>query len=372
MRTAGTLLLALVLTAASPPASAPRAARAGQTALAGSFDPTTLLWYTHPAAKWDDALPVGNGRLGAMVFGRAGEEEVQINEDTYWTGGPYSTTVKGASKALPEIRRLIFDGEWVRAHRLFGRTLMGYPVEQQKYQSLGRLVLALGARGEVTGYRHQLDLDTAVVTTTYTQGGVRFTREVFVSPVDQVIVVRLTADRPGAISLTAQLRGQRNEAHSNYATDYFRMDGYGPDGLIVRGKSADYLGIEGRLRYESRLKAVADGGTVTVDDDTLAVRGADALTLLVAAATSFVNYNDVSANPHARVDAVMNAVAGKRFDAIRVGAPGRAPAAVPARGDRPRRHGRLAPADRRAPGEVRRRQRPRARRRCSSSSAATS
>ena len=194
---------------------------------------------------------------------------------------------------------------------------MGYPVEQQKYQSLGRLVLALGARGEVTGYRHQLHLDTAVVTTTYTQDGVRFMREVFVSPVDQVIVVRLTADRPGAIWLTAQLRGQRNEAHSDYATDYFRMDGYGPDGLIVRGKSADYLAIEGRLRYESRLKAVADGGTVTVDDDTLAVRGADALTLLVAAATSFVNYNDVSADPHARVDAVMNAVAGKRFDAIR-------------------------------------------------------
>ena len=317
MRTAELLMLALILAAAGPSAPAPQAVGAGRAPSAGPFDPTTLLWYTHPAATWDDALPVGNGRLGAMVFGRTGEEEIQINEDTYWTGGPYSTTMQGAYKALPEIRRLIFDGQWIRAHRLFGRTLMGYPVEQQKYQSLGRLVLALGARGEVTDYRQQLDLDTAMVTTTYVQGGVRFTREVFVSPVDQVIVVRLTADRPGAISLTAQLRGQRNEAHSNYATDYFRMDGHGADGLIVRGKSADYLGVAGRLRYESRLKAVADGGTIAVDDDTLAVHGADALTLLVAAATSFVSYKDVSADPRARVDAVMGAAAGKTFDALR-------------------------------------------------------
>jgi alpha-L-fucosidase 2 len=284
---------------------------------AGALDPSTLLWYTHPAGKWDDALPVGNGRLGAMVFGKTDQEEIQLNEDTYWTGGPYSTTVKGASKGLTEVRRLIFDGQLIRAHRLFGRALMGYPVEQQKYQSLGRLVLALGARGEITGYRHQLDLQTAIVTTTYTQGGIRFSREVFVSPVDQVIVVRLTADRPGAISLTAQLRGERNDAHSNYATDYFHMDGYGADGLIVRGRSADYLGIEGRLRYESRLKAVADGGALAVDDDTLTVREADALTLFVAAATSFVSYTDVGADPHARVDAVMRAAAGKPVATLR-------------------------------------------------------
>jgi len=105
---------------------------------------------------------------------------------------------------------------------------MGYPVEQMKYQSLGRLVLRFPSKEPVTDYRHELDLDTAVVRTTYVQGGVRFTREVFSSPVDQVIVVRLTADRPGRISFKAQLQGERNEAHSNYATDYFRMDGLRP------------------------------------------------------------------------------------------------------------------------------------------------
>jgi alpha-L-fucosidase 2 len=274
----------------------------------------TLVWYTHPADKWENALPVGNGRLGAMVFGKTDEEQIQINEETYWSGGPYSTTVKGGYKALPEIRTLIFNGELIRAHRLFGRHLMGYPVEQQKYQSLGNLVLKFEGSDPVSNYRHELDLDTAVATTTYEQGGVRYTREVFVTPVDQVIVVRLTADAPGMVSFTAQLRGERNDAHSNYATDYFQMDGYGTDGLIVRGKSADYLGVAGTLRYQSRLRAFPRGGEMKVVDDALVMRKADEVTLLVAAATSFVNYKDVSGDPGARVDTVMTTAAGKSFD----------------------------------------------------------
>src|SRR5439155_9684034 len=122
---------------------------------------------THPAEKWQNALPVGNGRLGAMVFGRTDEERIQLNEDTYWTGGPYSTTVPGGSRALPEIQRLIFAGDLVGAHRMFGRSLMGYPVEQQKYQSLGSLLLQLDEGGTVREYRNELDLDTAIATTTY-------------------------------------------------------------------------------------------------------------------------------------------------------------------------------------------------------------
>ncbi len=282
-----------------------------------AWNPSTLVWRAQPAEKWDDALPVGNGRLGAMVFGKTDEERIQINEDTYWTGGPYSTAARGGPAALPEIRKLIFDGDLIRAHRLFGRYLMGRPMEQQKYQSLGNLVIRFSESGAVTDYRHALDLDTAIATTTYTQGGARFTREVFVTPVDQVIIVRLTSDRPGRISLTAQLRGQRNTAHSNYATDYFQMDGHGPDGLIVRGKSADYMGVEGGIRYQARLKAVTQGGTTTVNDADLVIDSADSVTLFVGAATNFVNFTDVSADPDARVDAVMMAVAQRSLEAIR-------------------------------------------------------
>jgi alpha-L-fucosidase 2 len=282
-----------------------------------AWNPSTVIWRAQPATKWDDALPVGNGRLGAMVFGKTDEERIQINEDTYWTGGPYSTTTKGGAAHLPEIQKLIFDGDLIRAHRVFGRYLMGMPMEQQKYQSLGSLVFTLSESGPVTEYRHALDLDTAIATTTYTQAGATFTREVFVTPVDQVIFVRLTSSRPGRISLKAQLRGQRNTAHSNYATDYFQMDGDGPDGLVVRGKSADYMGVEGKLRYESRLKAVSQGGTTTVQDDDLVIRGADAVTFFVGAATNFVSFRDVSGDPHARVTAVMARAAGRAFDAIK-------------------------------------------------------
>jgi alpha-L-fucosidase 2 len=275
------------------------------------------LWYERPAAKWTEALPVGNGRLGAMVFGKTDEERIQFNEETYWSGGPYSQTVKGGYEALPQIQKLVFEGDYIKAHRLFGRHLMGYPVEQQKYQSLGNLILKFGAKGEILDYRLELDLDTAVVTISYVQDGVRYVREVFSSPVDQVIVVRLTADRPGSIDFTAELRGCRNEAHSNYATDYFRMDGYGDDGLVLRGKSADYLGIEGRIRYEARLKALLTGGRMVVDGLYLRISCADAVTLYLAAATNFMNYRDVSGDPQARVGAALDAVVIKPYEDIK-------------------------------------------------------
>jgi alpha-L-fucosidase 2 len=252
-----------------------------------------------------------------MVWGRTDEEQIMLNEDTYWSGGPYSTVVKGGSRALPEIQRLVFEGSYKKAHILFGRNMMGYPVEQMKYQPLGNLVLISPTKDAVADYRHELDLETAVVTTSYTRDGVRFTREVLASPVDQVVAVRLTADRPGRISFKAQLRGFRNSAHSNYATDYFRMDGYGRDGLILTGRSADYMGVEGRLRYQARLKAVAEGGRVEVVDDELLVAGADAVTLYIAAATNFIDYKDVSGDPDARVEAALAAVSGKAFEAVK-------------------------------------------------------
>jgi len=280
-------------------------------------DPATVLWYTHPAQKWENALPVGNGRLGAMVFGKTDEERIQLNEDTLWSGGPYSSVVKGGAAALPEIQRLVFEGKWRQAHKAFGRSLMGYPVEQMKYQSLGDLVLAFPDAGPTADYRLELDLDEAVVAVRYVRGGVRFRREVFASPVDQVIVVRLTADRPGSISFKAQLRGVRNDAHSNYGTEYFRMDGYGSDGLVLAGRSADYLGITGRLRYEARLKVVPEGGHMRIHEEDLFVEGADAATLYVAAATSFVNYRDVSGDPHARVGSVLDGLSARSYAAIR-------------------------------------------------------
>lgn len=282
-----------------------------------SFNPSTLLWYDAPAKAWEEALPVGNGRLGAMVFGKSGEERIQLNEETFWSGGPYSTVVKGGYKVLPDIQKMIFEGNPIGAHKLFGRYLMGYPVEQMKYQSIGNLLLFFDREKEVTGYKRWLDLETGTTAAEYTADGVKFNREVFVSVPDQVIVVRLTASKPGSLSFRASLRGCRNQAHSNYATDYFRMDGVGKDGLMINGKSADYMGVVGALRYKVQLKAMPEGGTVKLDEGDMIIENADAVTLYIAAATNFVNYRDVSADQNARVERYLAGLKGKSYPAVR-------------------------------------------------------
>ena len=266
------------------------------------------VWFRQPAAEWNRALPLGNGRLGAMVFGGTAVEHIQLNEETLWTGGPYNPVVKGASKALPEIQRLLFAGDVPKAHDLFGRTMMGVPYEQQKYQPLGDLLIVFKGHDTVTSYRRELLLDSALSRVSYIVNGVTFTREVFASAPDQAIVMRVTANRPGEITFSATLHGVRNQTHSNYGTEYFQMDGVAPDGLRLTGKNSDYLGIPGRLTYEARLKARVGGsrGTIAVDYRTLRVSGADTVTIVLAAATSFVNYKDVSGNPANRVRAVLD------------------------------------------------------------------
>jgi alpha-L-fucosidase 2 len=281
------------------------------------FDPSTTLWYDQAAKEWEEALPVGNGRLGAMVFGSCTEERIQINEETHWTGGPYSTTIKGAYAALPEIQRNIFEGEPLLAHKLFGRHLMGYPVEQQKYQSTANLHIFFPGEKEISDYRRWLDLKTGIVHVEYAAGGISYKREIFVSAPDQVIVVRLCSEKKNSINLRLQLRGVRNLAHSNYATDYFRMDGVENNGLMVSGKSADYLGIEGRLRYLARLKAFNEGGLTRVEGTDLIVENADAVTIYIAAATNFVNYKDLSADPGLRVKNYLDNIEGKSYEQLR-------------------------------------------------------
>ncbi len=282
-----------------------------------SFDPCTLLWYTSPANEWEEALPVGNGRLGAMVFGGVEEERIQLNEDTYWSGGPYSTVVKGGHKALPEIQKLIFEGKPIEAHKLFGRHLMGYPVEQQKYQALANLHLFFEKEQEFQDYTRWLDLSTGITGVEYTINGVTYLREVFSSAVDQIIAVCLTASEPGKITFETELRGVRNSAHSNYATDYFRMDGEGENELVLTGKSADYLGIEGKLRYEGRVRVEAESGEVTRNGTRIHVKNANEAVIFFAAATNFINYKDVSGDENQLVRGCLEKINDTDYHTIR-------------------------------------------------------
>ena len=203
-------------------------ALANNANLLSSADTNLVLWYRQPAKEWTEALPVGNGRLAAMVFGKTEDERIQLNEETLWSGGPYDASKRGASESLPEIRRLVFEGKFTEAHNLFGRTMMGMPVEQMKYQPFADLLLKFPGHGTVSGYKRTLDLDKAIVTVSYKVGAVTYKREVFSSPIDQVVVVRIEADKPRSVSFSVNLHGVRNVQHSNYGTDYFTMDGSPP------------------------------------------------------------------------------------------------------------------------------------------------
>jgi alpha-L-fucosidase 2 len=281
------------------------------------FNPNVTLWYETEVTDWRDALPMGNGRLGAMYFGGVKEDRLQFNEDTYWTGGPYDSVPKGASQHLAKVRGLLFADRLVEGHLLFGRHFLGYPVEQQKYQSMGNVVLHFASGEGISHYRRSLDLGTGISRISYEQNGIHYLREVFVSYPDQVIVMRITGDQPRSVSFDCQLQGVRNQAHSNDATDYFQMDLWGQNGLILTGKSADYVGVAGRLRYEARLLARTKGGQVRTSVNTLHVERADEVVLLLVAATNFKSYKDVSANCASRMERCLSQLEGREFEHIK-------------------------------------------------------
>jgi alpha-L-fucosidase 2 len=275
-----------------------------------------------------------------MVFGLIDEECIQLNEQTVWTGGPYDPSNPEALKALPEVRRLVFLGKFREAQELFGRKMMARPPNQQKYQPLGDFWLRFLKQGRRTdqnrqllNYRRELDLDTAIVTIKYSIGNVFFTREVFASPADQVIVMRLMADKPGNISFSARLTGRKNELtmDDTYARitemdgkpvstpgdEYSLSDGLEPDSLVLRGRTATYLGIKGRVEYLARAKVIPEGGKISIRGDTLSVLDADAATILIFAATNFKNFKDLSADPEARITKWLEEISGKSYDQIK-------------------------------------------------------
>src|SRR4029434_9639301 len=188
------------------------------------------------AAEWVRALPVGNGRLGAMVFGGVAHERLQLNEDTLWAGRPYDPVNPDARKAIPEVRRLLAAGLYSDAARLVSEKVLAQPLAQMPYQTLGDLILTFPETASVDNYRRELDLATATAHVSYTIGGVTFGREVFASAPDQVIVVRLTASSPGQISFEARLQTPQRAPIDTSAARQRVMRGVNGDG---RGTTAD-------------------------------------------------------------------------------------------------------------------------------------
>ena len=253
----------------------------------GSIRRPLVLWYDKPAAEWVEALPIGNGRLGAMIFGRTANERIQLNEDTIFAGGPYDPSNPEALETLPEARRLIFAGRYKEASDLIGAKMMARPLKQMPYEPLGDLTLDFAGHENVSNFKRELDLDTAIATVTYVVGGVKFTREIFSSPIDQVIVVHLTADVRDQISFNASLSSpQRTVVETDLGNT-----------LILRGQNGDAHGVQGALKFEARLGVIADGGTVVTEKGSISIRNASRVLLLLAAATSYRSYKDTSGDP---------------------------------------------------------------------------
>ena len=265
------------------------------------------LWYRRPAKQWVEALAVGNGRLGAMVFGGITRERLQLNEDTLWAGGPYDPNNLEALAALPEARRLILEGRYTEAHKLIGEKMMAKPLRQMPYQTVGDLLLTFPQVKSVADYRRDLNLDTAITRVTYNAGGVRFTREVFSSPVDQVLVMRLTADRPGQVTLTVTMQTPQKAI----------IEAEAPGTLVMRGTNGGAHGIPGALKFQARVHMLAQGGKTSAEKESVSVNGADSATLLIAAATSYKSYKDVSGDPEALAKNYIAAANQKSFDALR-------------------------------------------------------
>jgi alpha-L-fucosidase 2 len=267
---------------------------------AGPPDNPLTLWYRQPAKNWTEALPVGNGRLGAMVFGGVGRERLQLNEDTLWAGGPYDPDNTNALGALPEVRKLIFAGQYAVAQTLAGEKMMARPLKQMPYETVGNLFLEFPTPATVENYRRELNLDTAVASVSYTVNGVMFKREVFSSPVDQVIVVRLTADQPGRISFTAGMNTpQKVEMNAEVNTNALFVGVTNDATLVVRGVNGESDGIKGALKFQVRVRVLPIHGKISADADNISVTNADSVTLLIAAATSYKTFKDVSGDPEA-------------------------------------------------------------------------
>lgn len=272
---------------------------------APAADGNLALRYSQPAHKWTEALPVGNGRLGAMVFGGVAEERLQFNEDTIWQGEPHDYAHKGAHKHLEEIRGLLFAGRQREAEELAMAEFMSVPLRQKAYQAFGDLYVRFPGhtQEEVTDYRRELDLDTALVRISYTLGNTKFSREVFATYPDQVIVCRISGSEPGSVTFSVT----KSCAHPEAIIE--SVEG---NQLSMRGHVND-----GAIRFESRLLVRAEGGAVRWDRAGATVSGADSATLILAGATNFATYKNISADPVQRNNRTIAAVTGKSYDDLR-------------------------------------------------------
>lgn len=257
------------------------------------------LWYEEPAASWEEALPIGNGSSGAMVFGGTDVARFQFNHDTLWAGEPHDYARKGAVEHLPQIRELLFAGKRGEAEKLAMEQFMSDPLRQSAYQPFGDLTIRFPGHEQVDGYRRQLDLNNALATTSYSVDGVKFTRTSFASYPAQAIVIQLQADRKAALNFEVSL----SSLHAKSGVEML-----GPNTLVLSGTVNDFSTRDtkfvGKMKFEAMVEVWTDGGDWahggSEQSPTMKVSNADRATLILVPATSYISYRDIRADPHER------------------------------------------------------------------------
>jgi len=244
------------------------------------------MWYDKPARYWNEALPVGNGRMAAMIFGDPANEKFQLNEGTFWSGGPSRNDNPNALGALPAIRQLIFNGMYGNAESMINQNVTATQLHGSMYQPIGNLNLSFQGHSSYTEYYRELDLETAVFTATYKVADVTYRREVFASQPDQVIVMKLTASVPGKLTFSASMSGSLQKTRK--ALD--------PNTLELTGLSSTHEGVTGQVKFDARVRILNSGGSTTASSTTITVSNADEVVILISMATNFVDYKTLTAN----------------------------------------------------------------------------
>jgi alpha-L-fucosidase 2 len=263
------------------------------------------LWYNKPAGHvWENALPIGNGFLGAMVYGNVDTESIQLNEFTVWSGSPNRNDNPLALDSLGEIRKLIFDGKQKEAEQIANRVIISKKSQGQMYEPVGELHLAFGRQNNYTSYYRELDIEKAVAKTSYKIGDVTYTRQALASFPDRVIVVRLTGSKPGSLSFTAFYSTPQPNAEMKTTSS---------KELTIAGTTIDHEGVKGKVKFKGIARFRLEGGTLSSNDTALIIKNANAVTIYISIATNFNNYHDLTGNENERAGTYLNKVYPKNF-----------------------------------------------------------
>jgi alpha-L-fucosidase 2 len=272
-------------------------------------EPSALkLWYKQPAGLiWENALPLGNGRLGAMVYGNVETEIIQLNEHTIWSGSPNRNDNPFALDSLDRLRQLVFDGKQKKAEQLANNVIISKKSQGQKFEPFGELKLSFEGHENYKNYYRDLDIERAVATTSYTVGAINYTRKVITSFPDRVVAIQLSASKPGSLSFTAFYNTPQPKAVVSTAAK---------GQLILKATTSSHEGVQGMVNFKGITQVKNQGGSLTATDTSIVVRNADTVTIFISIASNFNSYQDLSGNENERAENYLSKASSKSFQQI--------------------------------------------------------